>query len=331
MQNALIFRDYVQKWLYHIEGGYYANAPAIGMRGDFYTSVTLSPFFGGAIANEIISLVERGAIEQNAAIVEFGSHNARLIADVAQFIYTLRPELAFSLKFAIVEPIAALQKIQKDYLLKSFAEKIDFCVTDALENVQSKSAFVFANELFDSFPFDLIYGDRTAFVENNKIIWLSGDPKIIKRARELNIEQGELFYGYEDFAQKLKAVFENLFFMTFDYGQSLPRHDFSARIYERHKTIPLFEIDDLSPYFQKCDLTADAAFWHIEKAFKDAGFSNTKTINQNSALIDMGLIKLLEIYQEKAGFEAYKKEAGRIKMLLDPAHLGERFKRFTAS
>ncbi|MDR2152177.1 MAG: SAM-dependent methyltransferase, partial [Helicobacteraceae bacterium] len=320
------FSDYANEWLYG-EDGYYATLKAIGMRGDFYTAVSLTPFFGGAIANHITRLIKRGALSRDAAIVEFGAHNARLIADAIQFIYTLEPSLLKSLTFAIVEPIEALRVKQREYLSASFGEAANIVIAPSIDRLRAKSAFVYANELFDAFVFELIDGEKMAFVEDGRVVWREASEDVINRARSLGIKRGELFLGYEAFAAALKNSFDRCEFLAFDYGDLLPRGDFSARIYDRHQTLPLFEPASLKPYFKRADLTADAPFWHIKKAFLDAGFENVEIANQNTALLEMGLDELLAIYQEKAGFEAYKKEIGRARTLIDPAVMGERFKR----
>lgn len=54
------FGNYMQEWLYG-EKGYYKKA-LIGQKGDFYTSVSLSKFFGGAVAFYIIKLLEEEKI-----------------------------------------------------------------------------------------------------------------------------------------------------------------------------------------------------------------------------------------------------------------------------
>ncbi|MDR2905461.1 MAG: SAM-dependent methyltransferase [Helicobacteraceae bacterium] len=325
-----IFGDYAQEWLYGA-GGYYRNAPAIGMRGDFYTAVTISPFFGGAIANEIARRVESGDLAENAAIVEFGAHNARLIADIIQFIFTIKKELAFSLNFCVVEPIAKLREIQKSYLDQSFGEAIKILIADDLKNVKNKNVFAIANELFDAFAFDLINGEKIAFVEDHKIVWKEArNFEILEIAKTLGVDRGEIFRGFFDFAKNLRDNFENVKFLTFDYGELSPRNDFSARIFTQNATIPLFEIENLRNYYQKCDLTADIPFFYLRNCFEKAGFAKIKITRQNSALINMGLTELLDIYQTKRGFEAYQKELGRVNVLLNPAQMGEKFKCFYA-
>ncbi len=51
------FNDYMNSWLYE-KDGYYAKYKQIGKQGDFFTSVSTSSFFGGAIANKIVSLIK---------------------------------------------------------------------------------------------------------------------------------------------------------------------------------------------------------------------------------------------------------------------------------
>lgn len=51
------FNDYMNSWLYE-KNGYYAKYKQIGKQGDFFTSVSTSSFFGGAIANKIVSLIK---------------------------------------------------------------------------------------------------------------------------------------------------------------------------------------------------------------------------------------------------------------------------------
>ncbi len=44
------------------------------------------------------------------------------------------------------------------------------------------------------------------------------------------------------------------------------------------------------------------------------------------ALIEFGLIDLLDVMQKNSNDENYKKELNKVKTLIDPAFMGERFK-----
>ena len=117
------FSEYFNSWLYE-KDGYYSDYKNIGKDGDFFTSVSVTPFFGGAIAKKIIDSIESGFLNKNSTILEIGAHKGYLLADIIQFIYTLKPELLQTLNFAIVERFSNLQEQQKKYLFDSFGELI---------------------------------------------------------------------------------------------------------------------------------------------------------------------------------------------------------------
>ena len=73
--------------------GYYTKERTIGKEGDFYTAVSTSMFFGGSIAKRLISTIESGFLSSSSYVVEIGAHKGYLLADMIQFIYTLKPEL----------------------------------------------------------------------------------------------------------------------------------------------------------------------------------------------------------------------------------------------
>ncbi|MBN2782788.1 MAG: hypothetical protein JXQ66_06060, partial [Campylobacterales bacterium] len=117
------FSEYMGEWLYG-EDGYYASYKTIGKGGDFYTAVSTSKFFGGTIAKHIISLVDDGFLAKDGVVCEIGAHHGYFLADICEFIYTLRHELLKTLKFVIIERFVALQEFQKNYFYESFGDAI---------------------------------------------------------------------------------------------------------------------------------------------------------------------------------------------------------------
>ena len=73
------FSHLMQQWLYGKEG-YYQNHK-IGKDGDFYTSVSVSPFFGYCIANFIADFFTKLPPLQKIAIVEIGADKGYLISE----------------------------------------------------------------------------------------------------------------------------------------------------------------------------------------------------------------------------------------------------------
>jgi SAM-dependent MidA family methyltransferase len=320
------FSDYMQSWLYGPQG-YYTQAPVIGQRGDFVTSVAVSPFFGGTIANYLVRRIFSGHIDRHCMVCEIGAHRGHLLADMVQFIYTLDPLLLKTMEFVIIEPIERLRKEQRAYFERAFGDALSLHQVADLRDINTtKEAFVIANELFDAFSVDLIYDDQWAVVDDHIIGWEKAPEDVVQKARSLGIQKGELAVGFEPFAAALGRAFKKCEVVTFDYGQECARNDFSARIYQAQKVWPLFEPESLAPFYAQADLTADVHFGHLKSAFEAAGFEAGAIRAQNVALLDMGLDSLLETLQQKAGYEAYRREVGRVRALLDPAMLGERFK-----
>jgi len=333
MENKTIpFNEYFNNWLYD-QDGYYTNYKAIGKEGDFYTAVSTSKFFGGSIAKRIIDSIEKGFLNHQTSIVEIGAHHGYLLADIVQFIFTLRPKLIKSLTFIIIEKHEHLRKKQKDYFTQSFGKDINLIHYNDITEMKIDNAFVIANEIYDAFPCDLIYTTNNnqlqkAVVEKNKIIFIDNDDEYLQRySKKYNITKGEVARGYEDFAKMMAKNINKFEFMTFDYGEKYPRNDFSCRIYEKHNVFPIFnENIHLENLYQKSDITYDVNFQHIIDSFSDIGIENIDYQTQLKALVSFGITELLDILKENVSEKIYLNEVNKVKTLLNPTGMGDRFK-----
>lgn len=105
------------------------------------------------------------------------------------------------------------------------------------------------------------------------------------------------------------------------------RPDFSIRVYYKHDVIPFFDENiKRDELFAKSDLTYDVTFEHVKDAFTEAGVEFIELRAQMVALVDMGILELLEILKEKTDEKIYKQELEKVKILIMPNFLGERFK-----
>ena len=320
------FSKYMNEWLYGNDG-YYATYKEIGKGGDFYTSVSTSKFFGGSIAKHIISLVDDGFLDKDGVVCEIGAHHGYLLADICEFIYTLRPQLLSTLKFVIIERFDNLQQYQKDYFAKSFSNAVNLQHYKSLNELKCNSAFFVANEIFDAFGCELFYNGKIAEVKDGKIEFVLDDEWVSKKAKKYKKDKGEIAIGYEEFAKEMASSSKRFEFMSFDYGEMEARFDFSLRIYTKHKVFPFFEDGlDYDELFKKSDLTYDVTFEHVKDAFEEAGVEFIELKTQMVALVDMGILELLEILKDKAGDKIYSQELEKVKMLIMPNFFGERFK-----
>ena len=150
------------------------------------------------------------------------------------------------------------------------------------------------------------------------------------------LERGEIGVGYESFAQSMANAYTCFEFVTFDYGDKIPRGDMSLRIYDAHEVYPFFELTDfieekkhektIADFYKTADITYDVNFAHIKEAYEKAGASQVMYHNQSSALVSFGLIELLEILQQNVDEKTYQSQVEKVKVLIDPAFMGERFK-----
>jgi len=321
----------MSEWLYG-EDGYYATYKNIGKSGDFYTAVSTSKFFGGTIAKHIVSLVDEGFLEPNAVICEIGAHHGYFLADVCEFLYTLRPELLGSFEFVIIERFDDLQTQQRNYFAQSFGDVVQLTHYKSLSKLKCDNAFFIANEIFDAFPCELYFKGKVATVANHNVEFDLEDAWVEEKVKKYHKDRGEIAVGYEEFAKEMADSCKKFEFMSFDYGEMGARPDFSLRIYTKHKVIPFFLPETEEDYvpreelFKKSDITYDVTFTHVKDAYEAAGVAFVEFKAQMTALVDMGILELLEILQKNADEKIYKQELEKAKMLIMPNFLGERFK-----
>lgn len=314
------------KWLYG-EDGYYATYKNIGKRGDFYTAVSTSKFFGGTIAKHIISLVDEGFLAKDGTVCEIGAHHGYFLADVIEFIYTLRPELLDTLNFVIIERFDNLQEFQKNYFKESFGDAVSLTHYKSLSELRCENAFFIANEIFDAFACELYYKGKTARVKGHTVEFDLDDEWVKNKAKKYHKDRGEIARGYEEFAKEMALTCQKFEFMSFDYGEMSARPDFSIRVYSKHEVIAFFDENiKKDELFAKSDITYDVTFQHVKDAYEEAGIEFVELKAQMVALINMGILELLEMLKEKTDEKIYTQELEKVKMLIMPNFLGERFK-----
>jgi SAM-dependent MidA family methyltransferase len=320
------FSEYMNQWLYGNEG-YYASYRPIGKRGDFFTAVSTSKFFGGTIAKHIIARIDEGFLAPNTLICEIGAHHGYLLADIIEFVHTLRPQLLKTLRFGIVERFAPLRAAQKNYFDESFGNAVTLEHYNDLSELDEKCIFFIANEIFDAFGCELFYKGKIGRVENHNVIFDEESPEVQVLAERYKQDRGEIAVGYESFAEAMKNSSKRFEFMSFDYGELEARSDFSIRVYQDHQVFPLFDEKlNLADAYATSDITYDVNFTHVKEAFEAQGVVYAQFATQLVALVEMGILDLLATLREKASEAIYIQELEKVKVLITPSLMGERFK-----
>src|SRR5262245_59530096 len=173
-QGPISFARFMELALYCPDSGYYERSPTgIGRAGDYYTSVSVGPGFGGLLARQFAQWLPEGSVQ----LVEAGAHDGSLARDILTWLRDNVPSLFGRLAYWIVEPSPNRQKWQQKRL-DEFAGKIRW-FGDFPGHV---TGVIFSNELLDAFPVRRFGWDGSWFewgvtVEGDRFAWarLAGD------------------------------------------------------------------------------------------------------------------------------------------------------------
>lgn len=352
------FRDYMNKWLYGKNGYYkignagvlnlirsanhadsenvikYENGNPIGKNGDFYTSVSLSKFFGGAIARYILRLLENETLKMPLVVAEIGSNNGDLIADVAEFMKAFNSVVFNDTSFCVLEPIEALKEVQENTfssrITNRFYKELHFFSSFKEMNVLNENIFFISNEIFDSMPCDLFRDNDMLYYDSSNFIWDKPDSITNNFINKYNPHSSEIPIYWENF---IKDLSENIntkwVFLTFDYGDFLAR-DMNLRMFLDHKVYNFFEElqnNKISNFVEKSDITYDVDFSLLDRIFASFGASTIFCQTQAKTLLqECDILDIFESFSNNFTQTSLIKQKANLQGLIMPNAMGERFK-----
>lgn len=326
--------------------GYYANPHRVGKQGDFYTSVSVSRFFGGAIAQYILDLLEDSHLTLPLTIVEIGADKGYLLSDIAQFLDALSFNVLPQCQFCTIEPFLTLQEAQHSrFSTLKLSQNTTFKIhhhLDALLNnssIKQRSLIFVSNELFDSFKCEIITPTQMLYIQREKNqwhgIWNHTPQDIIQKAQDYGISSGVLPF-WEDFITHIATISQSYkiaYFLSFDYGNFSDTFGDArdVRFYASHQVENLDHFlkqnGNFQTLYQKTDITYNVNFSLLSSLFEKHHFTRIFQDTQAQILIQkMRLFNLLESFKESMTNEQYIREINKVKTLI--LTMGEKFKGF---
>jgi len=324
-ESPMPFARYMELCLYHERYGYYARGPRLGRQGDYFTSPTVHPVFGAALAVQILEIYERLGRPENFLLVEAGAGEGYLAFDILSYL-SLK---GLKLPYLIIEPFPSLRALQEE-TLKPYLDKVHW-LSDIHEIPPFWGVFL-SNELFDSFPVHLVEKTeedlKEVYVEvkNAQIRETLGEltrPEILKRVlpHALAWPEGyrtEVCTSIDPFFKEIAKKLISGAVITIDYG--FPRQDYyhpertrgTLLAYYRHRAL---ENPYLRPGHQ--DLTAHVDFTYLRELGEKYGLLNLGFTQQAPFLVSLGIETLLSEVSE-GGF----RDREALKLLLLPEGLG---------
>ena len=240
------FTWFMAQALYHPEHGYYStDRAAIGLRGDYFTNVSVGPLFGELLAAQFAEIWERLGRVDNFLILEQGAHHGQFARDVLESARRRSPEFFSGLRYQIVEPFSALQDRQSQGL-KEFGDRVLW--RESLDELEPFVGVHFSNELLDAMPVNL----------HGKLVGLEGDKLVfVERPGGTPMNQAML-----DWIDCLSTKLERGFVIAVDYGFSRAEFREVLQVRAKHRALdsPFDEIGeaDITAHVNWTDLAERA-------------------------------------------------------------------------
>jgi SAM-dependent MidA family methyltransferase len=345
-RGPISYFDFMALALYAPEAGYYEKMGRVGRSGDFYTSVSVGPFFGELLAGrfrEWLSELETKLSPAEAPVlqlVEVGANDGRLAADIARAWKPLpggRP-----VDLILVEPSPRRRAWQEATLAD--IEGLTIRWEESLEALGNVRGVVYCNELLDALPVHRVGWDmgRGRWFEwgveavGDGFGWVPlPDEAAAATLADLHLQiPPELAEVLPDgFCTEIHAAARNWWaeaadrlkagwLMALDYGLngeeffSPQRAKGTLRAYSGHRVG-----GDLLAHPGEQDLTAQVNFTACRQAGEEAGLETIAFESQAAFLT--GLARRL--WAEPGWTQWTRSQVAQFKTLTHPEHLGRPF------
>lgn len=340
--GQLSFSRFMELALYQAGSGYYsAGAHKLGNGGDFTTAPEISPFFGMALTNTLLPVLEVYRSQgKTTRILEFGAGTGKLAASILNRLMGLDFPLDH---YDIIEIAPDLAQRQRTLLQETknnlqCSTQIDWpgALPSEFEGV------VIANEVLDAIPCERIVYQNGKWHLQGVVIQNGAFALEIGPAIDLQLLPDHLLThsfdeGYATeinpqsvaWMESISHMLTSGLFITLDYGFPASeffhpqRHQGTLMAHHRHHamTDPLY-LPGL------CDLTSHVEWSSIAKAALAAGANEIYFNNQGNFLLEAGIGDLVLEKMDPANATAFLPVSNALQKLLSEAEMGELFKVF---
>lgn len=293
------FAEFMEIALYAPGAGYYTSGRQTwGPKGDYITSIDVSPAFARALARQVIEFWELLGSPASFGLVEAGAGRGWLSLGMLEHISRESPVMYKGLTAHLVDPGGPPEGLPEKAVWHSGLAEI----------ATMEAACVFSNELVDAFPTHRVEFtdgalkelyvdfDGEAFKEvpgplsdpalGEYFHWNAVEPFEGMKA-EVNLEAGR-------WMRKAAALFKRGFVLTIDYGvparelYSPERKGGSLHCHFRHTLN-----DNPFANMGEQDMTAHVDFTALALASKEAGLGITGFTTQKNFLLGLGILEEL--------------------------------------
>jgi len=316
--------------LYDKKFGYYMKKNPFGKKGDFITAPLISNLFSEMIAVWCVAFWEHLGKPNKILLVELGPGDGTLCKDLIKTFKKFK-EFYNSLEINLFEISNKLKKIQK---IKINSKKVKWI--KKIEEINYGPVIFFGNEFFDALPIKQICKKKNNFFEkyvalttnekNIKFLHKKANNNLIKCIKDLNlISIGDTIEYPLEALKFLKQISKkiNKFdggLLTIDYGYTLKKNQNTLQAVKKHNYLDIF----LKPGHS--DITSHINFKLFSKSLSEDNLAVKKITTQSEFLKKVGILERADILSKKMTFKEKANMFYRLKRLIDPKEMGERFK-----
>jgi SAM-dependent MidA family methyltransferase len=340
-RGPIPFSRYMEMCLYYPELGYYSRQrEQFGKAGDFYTASDVHAIFGRLFARQFDEMWAAMGLPPRMELIEIGPGRGLFIQDVMDWSKRKFPDFISSAHLTLVESSSALRRrleerfvdcIQREHL------RVASDIGAALGHEHSiDNVIVFANELFDAFPVEVVTTEGQVYVDvrEGRFVEAFRLPsahvdELLDRygVRPEPGERAEVPLAGTAYIQEIASRIGCGFLIFVDYGYT--REELLAgryragtvMTYRRHTTSP-------DPYEApgEQDITAHVNFSALRDIALSSGMDGGFILTQSQFLMGIGeQNQFADAFEDAQLPQEQTKRALQLKHLVTPAGMGEVF------
>ena len=321
----LPYETYIEMALYDPRDGYYHRSKdKIGVNGDFYTSVSMSPIFGEFLGKWAGKKLEDSNLPP--IICELGGGTGKMAHDFLKGLELQNPQLATEAIYYIVES----SFYHRDFIMEMAEHDQRIRLLDSIKDLPVIEGFIFSNEFFDAFPVHVLVKEDGRWKEAGVTVKNDG---LVEKTRELRnpiissfIDQWNVpeFMNRVEvpspMVQTYRQVVDKLekgYLMTIDYGMEMENFYIPAR---KNSTLRGFKnhqlVDSILDHPGETDITSTVNFSLLKEEGRVKKLDLEYYGSQQSFLLDYGILDELIPHTEKDPFSPISKHNRQIRQLV---------------
>jgi SAM-dependent MidA family methyltransferase len=319
-----------------VAGYYSGERQHFGKAGDFYTSSDVHAVFGRLLSRQFEQMWRMLGSPAGLDLLEAGPGRGLFMQDVLDWSAKKFPHLADALHVTLVEASEGLRaKLEDKFRERTARRKVE--VHPSFDDFRWRydNAIVFANELFDAMPVEIVSTEGQLYVDvqDGALVEYFRPPRPEVHAyidrysvRPAEGERVEVNLAAQEFVRQVTSLVKRGFCVFVDYGytraeQLQGRHLDTLMTYRQHSA-------GTNPYQApgEQDITAHVNFTAIAEPARAAGWDVFPLVTQSQFLVGIGeetqfadVLEDCKLPQERA------KVALQLKHLATPAGMGDIF------